>query len=132
MAYEKGLLGHSDADVLTHAVIDALLGAAALGDIGRLFPDSDAAYQDICSLRLLERTGKLVRGKGYCVVNVDATVIAQEPRLAPHIEAMRDCLAAALELSPDQVSVKATTPEHTGPEGNLECITARSVCLLER
>ena len=132
LAYEKGLEGHSDADVLTHAVIDALLGAAALGDIGRLFPDSDMAFKDICSLLLLRCAGKLVREKGYDIANVDVTVVAQEPKLAPHMEKMQSNLATALGLLPNQVSVKATTPEHTGPEGNLECITARSVCLLER
>ncbi len=132
LPYEKGLEGHSDADVLTHAVIDALLGAAALGDIGRLFPDSDMAYQDICSLLLLKRVGQMVREKGYEIANVDVTVVAQEPKLAPHMEKMQSNLAAVLGLLPDQVSVKATTPEHMGPEGNLECITARSVCLLEQ
>ena len=130
--YTMGLLGHSDADVLTHAVIDGLLGAAAMGDIGRLFPDSSAQYKDICSLILLERAWEKVKGAGYSPVNIDATIIAQQPKLAPHIAAMRENIARVLGCDADRVSVKATTPEHTGPEGNLECITARCVCTLKR
>lgn len=130
--FSLGLLGHSDADVLTHAVIDALLGAASLGDIGRMFPDSDAAYKGINSLLLLERAWAAVKDKGYSLCNLDATVIAQQPKLAPHIQTMRENIAAVLGCDADRISVKATTPEHTGPEGNLECITARCVCALRR
>ena len=128
--YERGLLGHSDADVLIHAVIDALLGAAAMGDIGRLFPDSSPEYKDIDSLILLKRAWQMVRGAGYEVCSVDATVIAQEPKLAPYIDNMRSNIADAMGCDVGIVSAKATTPEHTGPEGNLECITARSVCMI--
>ena len=130
--FELGLLGHSDADVLTHAVIDAMLGAAAMGDIGRLFPDSSSEYKDICSLILLERAWEKVRAAGYSVENIDATIIAQQPKLAPHIDAMRANIARVLGCAVDRISVKATTPEHTGPEGNIECITARCVCTLKR
>lgn len=130
--FDLGLLGHSDADVLTHAVIDALLGAAALGDIGRMFPDSDAVYKGICSLRLLEMAWGAVKEKGYSLCNVDAVIVAQQPKLAPHIQTMGENIARVLECDVDRVSVKATTPEHTGPEGNLECITARCVCTLRR
>lgn len=130
--YTMGLLGHSDADVLTHAIIDGLLGAAAMGDIGKLFPDSSAQYKDICSLILLERAWDKVKGAGYSPVNIDATIIAQQPKLAPHIGAMRENIAQVLGCDTDRVSIKATTPEHTGPEGNLECITARCVCTLKR
>ena len=109
--YEKGLLGHSDADVLTHAVMDALLGAAALGDIGKLFPDTDAAYAGISSILLLERVAERLREAGYAVVNLDATVLAQAPKLAPYRERMRENLARALSLDTSRVSVKATTEE---------------------
>lgn len=128
--YRMGLLGHSDADVLCHAVSDALLGAAALGDIGVHFPDTDDGYKDANSIFLLGRVGELLFEKGYTVVNIDATVVAQEPRLAEHIPAMRENIANALNISMDRVSVKATTPEHTGPEGRLECITVRAVALI--
>ena len=128
--YRLGLMGHSDADVLIHAVIDALLGAAAMGDIGRLFPDSSPEYKDIDSLILLKRAWQMVRGAGYEVCSVDATVIAQEPKLAPYIDNMRSNIADAMGCDVGIVSAKATTPEHTGPEGNLECITARSVCMI--
>lgn len=130
--YEMGLLGHSDADVLTHAVIDSMLGAAAMGDIGRLFPDSSMEYKDICSLILLERTWEKVTEQGYRLENIDATIVAQKPRLAEHIDAMRENIAHVLECSVERISVKATTPEHTGPEGRLECITSRCVCTLIR
>ncbi len=126
--YRLGLMGHSDADVLTHAVIDALLGAAALGDIGRHFPDTDERYRGICSLTLLEHTAALLAEAGYSVVNIDATVVAQEPKLAPYIGEMRARLAYALGIDASLVSVKATTPEHLGPEGRLEGVTARCVC----
>ena len=129
--FELGLLGHSDADVLTHAVIDALLGAAALGDIGIHFPDSDPRYKGICSLELLSAVNGLLREKGYLLCNLDATIVAQRPKLAPHILAMRQNLARALCCDVARVSVKATTPEGCGPEGELVCITARCVCSLE-
>lgn len=130
--FRLGLLGHSDADVLLHAMIDAMLGAAALGDIGRMFPDSDERYRGISSLLLLGRAYEAVREVGYALGNIDATVTAQEPKLAPYIEQMRMNIAQALCCDVERVSVKATTPEHTGPEGALECITARSVCTLRR
>lgn len=128
--YEKGLLGHSDADVLAHAVADALLGAAALGDIGALFPDSDPQYQDADSLRLLSQVAGRVRQAGYTVLNLDATVLAQAPKLAPYIRQMRERLAAACGLDLGQVSVKATTEEGLGFTGSGEGIAAHAVCLL--
>lgn len=130
--YEMGLLGHSDADVLTHAIIDGILGAAAMGDIGRMFPDSSAEYKDISSLVLLERAWNRVRAAGYELENTDATIIAQQPRLAGYISAMRETLARTLGCDVERISIKATTPEHTGPEGRLECITSRCVCTLVR
>ena len=129
--FERGLLGHSDADVLTHAVMDALLGAAALGDIGKLFPDSDPAYAGADSLVLLERVGERLTQAGYRVVNIDATVLAQRPKLAPHIPQMRANLAARLGLDADQVSVKATTEEGLGFTGTGAGMAAHAVCLLE-
>lgn len=129
--YEKGLLGHSDADVLTHAVMDALLGAAALGDIGKLFPDNDPAYAGADSLVLLERVGERIVQAGYRVGNIDATILAQRPKLAPHIPQMRANLAARLGLDVDQVSVKATTEEGLGFTGTGEGMAAHAVCLLE-
>lgn len=130
--YEKGLLGHSDADVLTHAVMDALLGAAALGDIGKLFPDTDAAYAGISSILLLERVAERLREAGYAVVNLDATVLAQAPKLAPYRERMRENLARALSLDTSRVSVKATTEEGLGFTGTREGIAAHAVVLIER
>ena len=129
--FEKGLLGHSDADVLTHAVMDALLGAAALGDIGKHFPDSDPAYKGADSLALAREVTKLLRAKNYCIGNVDATVLAQAPKLAPHIPQMRQNLAEALGIPVDAVSVKATTEERLGFTGAGEGIAAHAVCLLE-
>ena len=129
--YEKGLLGHSDADVITHAVMDALLGAAALGDIGKHFPDSDPKYKGADSIGLCRHVCKLIREKGYAVSNVDATIIAQAPKLAPYIEAMRTNLAEALKVSKDQVNVKATTEEHLGFTGEGLGISAHAVCLIE-
>ena len=125
-----GLLGHSDADVLTHAVMDALLGAAALGDIGRHFPDTDPAYAGADSLKLLDHVVELLEEKGYQVGNVDATILAQKPKLAPYIEKMRDNLAARMKVEPDQVNVKATTEEKLGFTGAEEGIAAHAVCLL--
>ena len=130
--FDRGLLGHSDADVLTHAVMDALLGAAALGDIGKLFPDSDAAYAGADSIALLERVTALLREHGWQVGNVDATVVAQAPRLAPYIPEMRRHLAEAMGLDVDCVSVKATTEERLGFTGSGEGMAAHAVALIER
>ena len=130
--YEKGLLGHSDADVLTHAVMDALLGAAALGDIGKLFPDTDPAYAGADSIALLRGVRRVLAQNGWTAQNVDATVLCQAPKLAPHIAAMRENLAAALEISAADVSVKATTEEKLGFTGSGEGIAAHCVCLLRR
>ncbi len=130
LPFEKGLLGHSDADVLTHAVMDALLGAAALGDIGRLFPDSDPAYEGADSLLLLGEVCARLRQAGYEVGNVDVTVVAQAPRLAPHVETMRANLARAMNTEPSRVSVKATTEEHMGFTGSGEGIAAHAVALI--
>lgn len=128
--YEKGLLGHSDADVLTHALMDALLGACALEDIGHLFPDSDPAYKGADSLRLLDEVVQLLEKKGFLVGNVDVTVIAQAPKLAPYVPQMRKNLALRLKVAPDRVSVKATTEEHLGFTGRGEGIAAQAVCLV--
>ena len=130
--YEKGLLGHSDADVLLHAISDALLGAAALGDIGRHFPDTDERYRGADSLVLLQKTAELVRESGYTAVNIDATVIAQKPKLAPYIDGMRANIARACGLPKDAVSVKATTEEGLGFTGELLGISAHAVCLIEK
>ena len=130
--FDRGLLGHSDADVLTHAVMDALLGAAALGDIGKLFPDSEAAYAGADSIALLERVTALLREHGWQVGNVDATVVAQAPRLAPYIQEMRRRLAEAMGLDVDCVSVKATTEERLGFTGSGEGMAAHAVALIER
>lgn len=130
--FEQGILGHSDADVLAHAVIDALLGAAGLGDIGRHFPDSDPQYENISSLILLARVGQLLRGQGWKVGNIDATVVAQRPRLAPYVEAMRRHLAEALEIEVARIGVKATTSDGLGFTGRGEGIAAFAVALLER
>lgn len=129
--YEKGLLGHSDADVLLHAIMDAVLGALALGDIGKLFPDRDPAYAGADSWLLTRRVGELMREHGYCIGNIDATVIAQAPKLSPYIPAMRERIAAALDTETARVSVKATTEEHLGFTGSGEGIAAHAVCLLE-
>ena len=129
--YEKGLLGHSDADVLLHAISDALLGAAALGDIGHLFPDNDPAYKDADSLRLLQKVGSRLATAGYRPSNIDATVIAQAPKLAPHIGEMRRKIASALNNDVSAVSVKATTEEGLGFSGEKLGIAAHAVCLIE-
>lgn len=128
--HEAGLLGHSDADVLTHAIMDALLGAAALGDIGHLFPDSDPAYAGADSLVLLAHVGATLREHGYQIENIDATILAQAPKMAPHIAFMRENLAKQLGLSIDQISVKATTEEGLGFTGAKQGIAAHAVCLL--
>jgi len=130
--YEKGLLGHSDADVLIHAVMDALLGAAALGDIGRHFPDTDPMYKGISSIRLLEHVGRLLEEERYLVENIDATIIAQRPKMLPHIESMRKNIAETLGISVDQVNIKATTEEGLGFTGTGEGISSQAVCLLEK
>ncbi len=128
--FEKGLLGHSDADVLLHAIMDALLGAACLGDIGRHFPDTDERYLDVSSLLLLKETGALLSEKGFVVNNIDATLIAQKPKLRPYIDEMRRKIAEALILDPDAVNVKATTEEGLGFTGNGEGMAAQAVCTL--
>ena len=130
--YELGLLGHSDADVLLHAVCDALLGAAALGDIGTHFPDTDPRFKGINSLLLLKETAELIRAKGYKTVNVDATIIAQAPKMAPYIGAMRSNIANALNIDEDCVNVKATTEEYLGFTGRKEGIAAHCVCLIDK
>lgn len=130
--FEKGLSGHSDADVLIHAVIDAILGAAAAGDIGALFPDSDDKYRDIDSRILLREAAKVVKDKGYAVVNVDATVICQRPKLAPFIAKMRENIAEDLGLAADAVSVKVTTEEGLGFTGREEGVAATAVALIEK
>ncbi len=128
--YEKGLLGHSDADVLVHAVCDALLGAAALGDIGLHFPDTDPEYKDADSMKLLTRVGELLAGECYVIENIDSTIIAQAPKLRPYIDSMRDNIARALGLDPGRVSVKATTEEGLGFTGEGLGIAAQAVCLI--
>ena len=129
--YEKGLLGHSDADVLTHALMDALLGACALGDIGKLFPDSDAEYKGADSVELLKKVCSLIYSKGYRISNVDCTVLAQRPKLAPHIPQMRENLSNAMDIAADCVSVKATTEEGLGFTGDGLGIAAHAVALIE-
>ena len=130
--YEKGLLGHSDADVLLHAVADALLGAAALGDIGQHFPDTDPRYKGADSLRLLQAVGDLLHKEGYTIGNIDATVLCQAPKLAPHIPVMRQNIAAALHMDVGRVSVKATTEEKLGFTGAGEGIAVHAVALITR
>ena len=130
--FEKGLLGHSDADVLTHALMDALLGAAALGDIGHLFPDNDDRYAGADSILLLREVARIVRDRGYAVGNVDCTILAQRPKLAPYIPEMRERLAEAMDVETDQVSVKATTEEGLGFTGEGTGIAAHAVALLLR
>jgi 2-C-methyl-D-erythritol 2,4-cyclodiphosphate synthase len=128
--FERGLLGHSDADVLLHAITDALLGAAGLGDIGRHFPDTDERFKGADSMLLLVEAARRVRERGHQIGNIDSTVIAQAPKLAPHIEAMRNAIALALDLAPAQVNVKAKTAEKLGPVGEGAAIEARAVALL--
>lgn len=128
--YEKGLLGHSDADVLLHAIMDALLGAAALGDIGKHFPDSDQAYKGISSILLLKKVGELLLEKGYVIENIDATIIAQAPKMRPYIDTMRENIANALEIDLNCVNVKATTEEGLGFTGTGEGISSQAICML--
>lgn len=130
--WEKGLLGHSDADVLIHAVMDALAGAARLGDIGKLFPDTDPAYQGISSLKLLEEVGRLLGEKGFAVVNIDAALLAQAPKVAPYKDQMAKNMAAALGIEAEQVNVKATTEEGLGFTGDGSGMAAHAVVLVER
>lgn len=130
--YEKGLLGHSDADVLVHAVMDALLGAAALGDIGKHFPDTDPQYKGISSIRLLEHVGRLMDGEGYVIENIDATIIAQRPKMRPYIDQMRENMANALGIETDQINVKATTEEGLGFTGSGEGISSQAICAVEK
>ncbi len=129
--YEKGLLGHSDADVLLHAISDALLGAAALGDIGKHFPDTDPRYKGADSLKLLEEVGKLLTEKGYVVGNVDATIVAQKPKMLPHITQMRENIAKVLHVDIEQINVKATTEEHLGFTGSGQGISSYAVAGIE-
>lgn len=129
--YEKGLLGHSDADVLLHAISDALLGAAALGDIGKHFPDTDPRYKGADSLKLLEKVGNLLAEKGYVVGNVDATIVAQKPKMLPHIPQMRENIARVLRVDTDQINVKATTEEHLGFTGSGQGISSYAVAGIE-
>lgn len=130
ISYEKGLLGHSDADVLTHAICDALLGAAALGDIGKNFPDTDEKYRGINSLLLLAEVGRKLADKGYSINNIDATVIAQAPKLAPHIEDMRSNIAETLGVDIDRISIKATTEEGLGFTGKKEGIASAAIAVI--
>jgi 2-C-methyl-D-erythritol 2,4-cyclodiphosphate synthase len=129
--YEKGLLGHSDADVLLHAICDALLGAAGLGDIGRHFPDTDQRYRGISSVKLLVEVRKKINEKGLRCGNIDAVIVAQQPKLAPYMDRMRDTIATALHIAPDAVTIKATTTEGMGFEGRGEGISAQAVTLVE-
>ena len=128
--HELGLLGHSDADVLLHSIMDALLGAAALGDIGKHFPDTDPAYKGADSVKLLEDVGRLIREAGYSIENIDATIIAQRPKMRPHIDTMRRNIKEALGIELDQINVKATTEEGLGFTGSEEGISAQAICLL--
>ena len=130
--YEKGLLGHSDADVLTHAIMDALLGALALGDIGKHFPDSAPAYSGANSLVLLKKVGEIIKNHGYEISNIDSTIIAQRPKMAPYIEDMRKNIAIALEIPTEKISVKATTEEGLGFTGEGLGISSSAVCLLQK
>lgn len=130
--YEKGLLGHSDADVLVHAVMDSLLGAAALGDIGKHFPDNSERYKDISSIFLLKNVFSLLENEGYSIINIDTSIIAQEPKMAPYIEIMRKNIADALNIDMGAVNIKATTEEGLGFTGRGEGIAASAVCLIEK
>lgn len=130
--YEKGLLGHSDADVLLHAIMDALLGAAALGDIGKHFPDTDPAYKGTSSIRLLEHVANLLEEHQFLIENIDATIIAQRPKMRPYIDTMRENIAKALKIEADQINVKATTEEGLGFTGSGEGISSQAICMLEK
>lgn len=129
--YEKGLLGHSDADVLVHAIMDSLLGAAALGDIGIHFPDKDPKYKGISSIKLLIEVSKLIDKAGFKIGNIDATIVAQNPKMSPHINLMRENISSALNISIDQINIKATTEEGLGFTGSGEGISSHSICCIE-
>jgi len=129
--YDKGLLGHSDADVLVHAIIDSLLGAAALGDIGTHFPDSDSTYKGVSSLELLKKVADIIDKAGFQVGNIDATIIAQNPKMAPHIKNMRENICSSLNITIDQINIKATTEEGLGFTGRGEGISSESICIIE-
>ena len=129
--WEKGLLGHSDADVLLHAIADALLGAAALGDIGKHFPDTDPAYKGISSIRLLEHVADLLEEHQFLIENIDATIIAQRPKMRPYIDTMRENIAKALKIESDQINVKATTEEGLGFTGTLQGISSQAICCIQ-
>lgn len=131
ISYELGLLGHSDADVLLHAIMDSLLGAAALGDIGKHFPDSDDRYKGISSIKLLSEVGNLIYKNNFKICNIDSTIIAQKPKMAPHIMIMRENIAEALGISIDRINIKATTEEGLGFTGEGKGISSQSICLLE-
>ena len=128
--FELGLLGHSDADVLLHAIMDSILGAAALGDIGKHFPDTDDRFKGISSILLLENVGNLLKDHGYKIINIDATIIAQKPKMLPHIDKMRENVAKALNIDLNQINIKATTEEGLGVTGKLEGISSQSICLI--
>lgn len=130
--YEKGLLGHSDADVLVHAIMDALLGACTMGDIGKLFPDNSAEFKDISSILLLKKVNEVLKKEKYAIINIDSIIAAQAPKLAPYINIMRENIANTLEIPVDNVSVKATTTERLGFEGRGEGISSYAVCLVEK
>ncbi len=130
--YKRGLDGHSDADVLVHAIMDALVGAMRAGDIGKLFPDTDPAYKDADSIRLLQSVGELVRANGYAIVDIDSVVMLQEPKMSPYREQMRINIAQALQIPVENVGVKATTTEHLGYEGRGEGASAQAVCILSK
>jgi 2-C-methyl-D-erythritol 2,4-cyclodiphosphate synthase len=128
--FEKGLLGHSDADVLIHAIMDSILGAAALGDIGKHFPDTDPQYKGVSSIILLNHVGSILEAKGYKIENIDSTIIAQRPKMSPHIANMKNNIAQALKIEADMINIKATTEEGLGFTGNEEGISAQSICLI--
>ena len=130
--HTKGLLGHSDADVLVHAIMDAILGAAALGDIGKHFPDTDEQFKGISSLLLLKKVLGLIENKGYCIINIDATIVAQKPKLAPYIDSMTRNIADVLSIDVDDINIKATTEEKLGFTGREEGISASAVCLIDK
>lgn len=130
--YELGLLGHSDADVLLHAIMDSLLGASALGDIGKHFPDTDPKYKGISSIALLKEVGNLLKNNNWAIGNIDSTIIAQRPKMAPHIPTMRENIAEALNINVDQINVKATTEEGLGFTGEGKGISSQSICLLHK
>lgn len=130
--YEKGLLGHSDADVLVHAIMDALVGATKMGDIGKLFPDTDAQYKDISSIKLLKAVKEKLNEKGYKIVNIDSIIVAQKPKMRPYIDEMEKNIAEALNISIECINVKATTEEELGFTGNGSGISSKAVCLIEK